>query len=150
MIEHIRQLFAYDRWANLRILDAWVDAGLQDERVAFWLNHLVNAEWIWYERILLGATHRDLTRIAPWDRLRTDLEEIHQTWMNLLGDWEDADLYETIEYQNSKGETFRSLTKDICTHVVNHSTHHRSQVAAHLRTMGGTPPPTDYIFFVRT
>jgi uncharacterized damage-inducible protein DinB len=32
-------------------------------------------------------------------------------------------------------------------HVVNHGTYHRGQVAAMLRQLGYSPPPTDYLVF---
>ena len=43
----------------------------------------------------------------------------------------------------------RSSFRDALMQVVMHSEHHRAQVAMRLRALGGTPPVTDYIVWVR-
>ena len=54
-----------------------------------------------------------------------------------------------VAYTNSSGTAFETPLRDILTHVVNHGTHHRAQIALVLREAGIAPPATDYIYFVR-
>jgi len=63
---------------------------------------------------------------------------------------DDFDLNTPIEYTNSKGDTFSNNIRDIYFHVINHSTHHRGQIASEFRQYGINPLVSDYIFYKRT
>lgn len=147
MYTHFQQLFEYDLWANGRILHALVENEVSDEKSISWINHIVNAEIIWTERIQ-GKKHtvapgliRPLREVAP------AMYTVHQQLRELVEPY--MDYAREIAYQNSRGEQYSNTVRDIFTHIINHSTHHRAQIAARLREIGIAPPGTDYIFFVR-
>jgi uncharacterized damage-inducible protein DinB len=54
-----------------------------------------------------------------------------------------------MTYRSLKGIESTSSLRDILTHVVNHSTYHRGQIARGIKAKGGVPPVTDFIAFAR-
>src|SRR5690606_21461687 len=60
-----------------------------------------------------------------------------------------SDFSAQLQYVNTKGIAFTNTVRDILFHIINHSTHHRAQVARALRQDGIAPPPSDYIFYKR-
>ena len=72
-----------------------------------------------------------------------------QRWQSVLDGRAATDLDQPIAYTNSKGISFETPLRDLLSHVVNHSTHHRAQIALVLRDANIAPPLTDYISFVR-
>ena len=110
---------------------------------------IISAQQIWLNRIT--GTH---SKITPWDNYTIDeaiskSAELTSKWINLLEGNEQTFLEKRIQYQNSKGETFTNSIKDIVTHVINHATYHRAQIAHHVKHANGTPAITDYIVYQR-
>lgn len=146
-------LFHYTRWANREIITA---VETVDEHDAAWsriirlLSHIMRAQEIWLGRV----QDTDGARTAVWDDddLETCIrraETSTQDWLTHLEACTEADFEVAIEYTNSKGQPFTNELRDICAHIVNHGTHHRSQIALLLRDAGIAPPPTDYIVYLR-
>ncbi|MDO8549036.1 MAG: DinB family protein [Ignavibacteria bacterium] len=54
-----------------------------------------------------------------------------------------------IKYRNTKGDEYQNRLSDIITHVINHSSYHRGQIALLVRNAGGIPAVTDYIAYRR-
>ena len=150
MLDQFRLLFRYDYWANSLMIDAHLASELEDSLSTRWLQHIVNAQALWLDRVLSQTPSRQVWQEVPWDQLRTDYASLHQQWMNLLERSTEADLAGIVPYQNSLGDSYSSTLADIITHVVNHGTHHRAQVAARLRELSFAPPSTDYIFWRRS
>lgn len=160
MIDEIRRLYAYNRWANHRILDAagkldpesWtVDLGSSFPSIQATLAHILAAEWIWLSR-WQGTSP---TGLPPSWNLST-LEEIRARWADvenareeLLAALTDEDLDKAIAYRNLKGEPLMNTMGEMLRHVVNHSTYHRGQVVTMLRQIGAEAPSTDLILFYR-
>jgi uncharacterized damage-inducible protein DinB len=144
------QLFRYTQWANARILDAMQTADPAPERAVELFSHLLRAQDIWYGRIQ-KTDHADL---ALWvdESLTACAERAEasaQRRATVLDGQAESDLDRSVSYTNSKGTHFETPLRDLLSHVVNHGTHHRAQIALVLREAGIAPPTTDYIFFVR-
>jgi len=157
-MDEIRRLYAFNRWANLRFLDA-LDV-LSDEElsrdlkssfptVLATLTHMYGAEWIWLERWCgrslaplpdAGA----LTSVAAvrvrWDALWAD----QQAFLDGLG---DADLERPLTWRSMAGGDYSSRLGDVLRHVVNHGTYHRGQLATLLRQLGRAAPATDLVYY---
>lgn len=158
--DEARDLYAYNTWANRRILDAAAtldaDALARDLRSSFpsvlaTLAHIVAAEWIWLRR-WSGESPGGVP--ADWEL--TSLEAIRRRWdaveaerMALLEALDDAALARDVDYRNTAGVAYTSRMDEMLRHVVNHSTYHRGQVVTMLRQLGATPPATDLIAFYR-
>jgi uncharacterized damage-inducible protein DinB len=150
MLQMLAQLFTYARWADRRIFAALQGPAAQDPLIRFLLNHMVNAGIIWYHRLETGESQHPLDYLR--DDLATsqaDMEEVYQWYLDLLEEVSEVDLQQLIHYHNSRGGAFENSKMEVLLHVVNHSTHHRAQVAARIRALGLTPPSTDLIFFFR-
>lgn len=146
MKTHLHQLFTYDLWANQLMLQALLENPIADEKCIFWINHIVNAEIIWIDRIQGKPMKVSPAQLRPIGEVADVMEAVHAEIMAFI---ETGDLNGEILYQNTRGGEFRNVAQDILAHVANHSTHHRAQIAARIRAMGIAPPPTDYIFFLR-
>ncbi len=47
-----------------------------------------------------------------------------------------------MRYQNTQGQEFAVPLGPLMQHVVNHATHHRSEIATMLTLISGSPPDT--------
>jgi len=89
--------------------------------------------------------HEDLATLR-----RAWKDELPGCWSAFLADAVRSEPRRTIEYTNSKGQSFRSAVGDVLMHVVLHSAYHRGQIASQVRACGGEPANTDFIHATRT
>lgn len=160
MPHEIRQLYAYDRWANRRLLDAALalppadldrDLGSSFPSVRATLAHLLSSHWVWLER-WLGRSPTCVP--ADWDlstgpaiaALWREVEEAQRRFVEGLS---AADLDRVVDYRNLAGTPYSQPLGDLLRHVVNHATYHRGQVVTMLRQLGATAPSTDLVQFYR-
>lgn len=147
MIEHYTRTFEYNLWANKKYSEVLRTNPFKNDKILKLISHIANAQSIWLSRL-----NGEETEIGVWDEYEAKealerLENSSQDWLDHLYSAEGID--ETVEYTNSKGESYESRVPDIITHVVNHGTYHRGQVAQLLREEDIDPPATDFIFYVR-
>ena len=147
----LRRLFAYDLWANNRVLGALeVLAPLNaSDPLAKLVSHIIAAQEIWLARI----QGHSLSGLATWPEMDPEtwperLRALNEAWGRLLETWE-AGFDALIVYRDTKGHAFETMLHEILLHVIIHGQHHRAQIASSLRQNGHTPPPTDFIFFTR-
>lgn len=152
MKDHLLHLFQYTRWANQQIVESL--EALEDEtvpeRALRLLSHLLRSQQVW-----LGRIRGEMQRPSIWanDSLaecRERAQKSAEDWLNFLRNRAPGDFERTVRYENSKGEAFENELREIAAHVVNHSSHHRAQIAVLIREAGATPPVTDYIFWARS
>ena len=106
--------------------------------------HIVNAHHIWNARIK-GIPDP----CKPWDLFPIQ-EFAKKDQFNLVSTLEilrDTDLDNKFKYKNSSGASFESFVRDVLTHIVNHSTYHRGQIAMLMRELELEPTPSDFIHF---
>jgi uncharacterized damage-inducible protein DinB len=145
-----QQLFQYNRWANERILETMRAAEETPARALELFSHLLRAQDHWYGRV--EATDHAALDFWTTESLAACAERLEastQRWQAVLDERATDRLDQMISYTNSNGTPYETSLRDILTHVVNHGTHHRAQIALVLRDADITPPATDYIYFVR-
>lgn len=158
--DEIRELFAYTRWANRRLLDA--ASALDDDALARDLGssfpsvlatfvHILSADWVWLRR-----WHGESPEAFPGEEDLPSLAAVRARWDEVeaersafLAGLDDAALDRPHDYRNTAGRPYTSRMDEMLRHVVNHSTYHRGQVVTMLRQLGATPPATDLIAFYR-
>jgi len=59
------------------------------------------------------------------------------------------DLNEIMNYKTTNGLAFNNSIRDTLFHVINHTSHHRGQIASDFRQNGLEPLVSDYIFYKR-
>lgn len=157
--QEIQNLYAYNRWANHRLLKAarrldWKDCtsemGTSHGSVLGTLVHIIWGEWLWVRR---WRSESPKERFAPkdfpdWTTLEsrwTSVEAEQQAFINCLSD----DLLEKrVSYENLQDQRWQYSLAQMMQHVVNHSSYHRGQVITLLRQLGQTPPATDFLVFL--
>lgn len=145
MLERIRRLFRYDRWANAEALGSARGTARAQRLMA----HVMGAEWVWLARL---RGQRAPAPVWPeWNEAECERQQaaLAPEWESFLSGLTEAGLADGIEYANSKGERWRSTVEDVLLHVVLHSAYHRGQVAAVVREAGAEPAYTDYIQAIR-
>jgi uncharacterized damage-inducible protein DinB len=158
MTDDIATLFAYNRWADLRILEACrklTPEQLAAEPVPGWssvrtsLVHIAAATDGW-----LRAVSGESVQTSQTEADLPSVEHIEALLDRAYGNFETLAPTLTPELLAAE-RTFsgRSRTAVLplwaaLRHVVNHSTYHRGQVAAKLKRLGIEPPMTDLVFWI--
>lgn len=147
-IEHLRGLFAYNDWANRRMIIALKENQCDAAREI--LAHLLITEQEYYER-LYG---KDSFGFNFWQNLTLaecgDLaRETAERYEKLLRRFDDEGLDIKTQYRTSEGVWHENTFRALLTHVLFHSSIHRGQASLAMRGSGGEPPKIDYIIYER-
>ena len=132
------------------------DAGRRDERIRTWLHHVHTVQraflQIWKDE---KPGFRDLTEFADPASLAEWGREGHRHFQAFVADLAPERLGREIRLPwagevaraQKRSPTHATLGQTVM-QVAMHSTHHRGQVNARLREVGGEPSLTDYIVWV--
>ena len=157
-LNHIRELYKYNRWANERTLAAagQLDAekflrpmGNSFSSVRDTLAHILSGEWIWLER-WLGRYPTALLSASDFptvESLRGRWKTVQQDYDRFIQPLTAERLSESLEYLNRIGERYAYPLWQQMVHVVNHSTYHRGQVTTLLRQLSSEPAVTDFLAY---
>jgi len=153
-------LFAYNRWANTKVLELVVDlpdsvldeaANHSHNTLRELLFHIVRAEWIWrnlveYAEIAAPPPQlRDFHSLA----LLISLWEIENENIRIFLDSQnDQSLNEIVTIKNPRGGEEHLSRGQMLMHLLLHSMQHRTEVAAILTAHGLSPGDLDFIFFL--
>ena len=142
-------LLKYDKWANKILSGFLMDNSITGGKELELFSHIFNAEIIWFKRIQGDKEfpyHMEIHTPEECDML---LNTINKNWTDLISSSNEELLTGIIEYRNIKGETMKSALWEILTHMINHSSYHRAQIALLIRQKGMKPPATDFIGYSR-
>jgi uncharacterized damage-inducible protein DinB len=150
MLETIHQLFAYDRWANARILAALSSTSHHHQKALQLLAHLLVSEKIWLVR-LKGEDTSAINKSPELSGAECEnlANENQNEYTGLLASLSEDDLNSLVTYRNFKGTEFHTPVGEILIHVALHGTYHRGQIAIAMRGEGAIPVDTDFVTFVR-
>lgn len=150
MKKHFKDLFKYNDWANQKLFILLEQEGVNDSRILKLFGHILTAQIIWYNRIKdIPSSTFPLWDTHSLDELKEMMDRNSACWVKYMDEHRFDTFEEMIFYKNTKDKKFESTIREIITHVINHSTHHRAQIAARLREMDIAPPALDYIFYCR-
>lgn len=147
-IEHLRELFVYNDWANRRIITALKSS--PSEKGQKLLAHILITEVEYFER-LYG---KDSTGFKFWQEYSLEdlsklAHENAENYERLLKQFDDEGLGQIAKYKTSEGVAVENTFREVLTHVLFHSMNHRGQVNSVIRAEGFMPPSTDYIIYCR-
>ena len=158
MQDDVVALFAYDRWANGKVLDACRNLTAEQyvaEPAPGWssvrstLAHIALATEF-NLRTLAGdpddrvPTEADLATVDDVARL---LERAYSRFEELRPTLTPERL-DTVLTLRAIGRTFTLPRWAMLRHIVNHASYHRGQVASKLKRFGVEPPNTDFFFWM--
>lgn len=162
----IQLLFAYDRWANNRVLQAVSalnpdqftrDLGGSFRSVRDVLVHIVGGEWGWITywkeahpsaKGLVDLWDRNDVLFHPqafpsFEAVRLKWAEVEKEQIKFVNSVTEESLRRMLPF----GETQLTLAH-LMVHVSNHSTYHRGQVALMMRQLKAAPLATDFYEFL--
>ena len=158
MQDDVVALFAYDRWANRKVLDACRQLTAEQyvaEPVPGWSSvrstvyHIALATE-WNLRTLAGDPDDRLPAeadLATVDDAAGLMERAHRRFEELLPTLTPERL-NTVLTLRAVGRAFTLPRWAMLRHIVNHSSYHRGQVASKLKRFGIEPPNTDFFFWM--
>jgi uncharacterized damage-inducible protein DinB len=156
----MRELVAFNAWANHRILGAaealtaeqfTKELGSSFSSVRDTLVHIWAVEWVWLER-LQGRSPSSFPNAKDFPdlaSLRPRWEEVENNWLKYLSRLDESELQEEVDYKTMSFGPARNPRWQIMQHAVNHGSYHRGQVATMLRQLGTKGVGTDLILFYR-
>ena len=150
--QKLQHLFQFDLWCTRTLVDMVTEHTpfKEQEKCISLLSHIINAQKIWYRRVIKSSTENEveLWAVHDLDILKSKARKANQRWMDFVADHE-VNLDTEIHYQNSKGTTYSNSIWEICNHIIIHGQHHRAQISLFLRNCDIKPPAIDYIHFAR-
>ena len=153
MPSYLDELYAHQEWADAehwRAFEAHA-AALEDRAIRERLHHihLVQSAFLWVTgpRTAQFAVTKaeDYPNIAD---LKTFARELHVKMAAMIGRADDARLEEMIEVPWWQPPLKLSVRHALMQAAL-HSHYHRGQNATRLRELGGVPPATDFILWIR-
>lgn len=155
----ITNLYAYNQWANQRILAATqalspeqflAPVGASFLSVRDTLAHTLLAHRNWLHRFQRQPVPpaRSFADFPDLAALRAAWDDIHEATNAYLARMAEDTLGEVVHYINPHGEARHYTRWQMLVHQVNHATQHRSEVAAMLTQFGHSPGGLDYVVFL--
>jgi uncharacterized damage-inducible protein DinB len=158
-VEHYRELFAYDAWANRRVWDCLEP--LSDEQFTRDLGYSVGSlrtqtvhtmanQSFWIHFLTTGEVrHLDYADFpsrpvirAAWDQVERDTHAYLDTMMS-------GELERTVLPGHWAARSRAPFTvRQGLSQLINHNTDHRAQTLAGIDRLGGETIAQDYLFFV--
>lgn len=141
------ELFDYNFFCNKKFIQECEALKQVPEKSQQLFSHILNAHHIWNARLQDKTPSFEVWKIQPLK----DWSDLHyENQRNSFEIITNTDNFEQrVNYENSEGRVFTNTVKDILFHVINHSTHHRGQIAQDMRNHNLEPLSLDYIFYKR-
>ncbi len=141
------QLFDYNFYCNRKYIETCSQLKTVPEECIRLFSHILNAHHIWNARMTNVKPSLEvwqLHQVKDWETLH------YENQRTSFGVIRNTDNFEKrMDYENSQGRLYTNSLQDILFHIINHSTHHRAQIAAVFRKNNLEPLVLDYIFYKR-
>lgn len=157
MIDRYRRWFTYEIEVHQKVLASFETVPLDQRNSAAYqkaldlFGHLASARLMWLQRF--GVREKSIKELFPTgitlETLTALIDEMHKAWTEYLAGLEDAELTRYFEYKSLDAGHFRSTIDDILTQLFGHSWYHRGQIASLVKSIGGTPAITDFVYWSR-
>jgi len=141
------QLFDYNFYCNKKLIETCTTLDEVPTRSIELFSHMLNAHHLWNARINGKKSQYDvwqLHAVKDWADIHY---ENQRASFEITSNAEDFE--KRIDYDNIEGRLFTNTLQDLLFHIINHSTHHRGQIATDFRANDLTPQPMDYAFYKR-
>lgn len=148
MKEYFLKLYAYNEWANKRVLGCLTRQQVNSPKILTVMGHVVAAQFLWFHRINgLPPAEVKLWGEYTLPQLVSMSEDICKQWLDFVKSTDNFN--RDLSYNNYVGDPYITNVEMIMIHLVNHSSYHRAQIAMLLRQAGFEPINTDFITYDR-
>ena len=160
--ELIRGIWGYHWWGNRKHFDEVAALGEDTAKkevgkqfsfrtLKGMLAHIYGGDRIWFERWKGSSPTKvfgdaDFSSLADLRKSWDALEAEQKAFITPLG---TADLRKTLDYKAADGRPVSLPLWQMLQHVVNHATHHRSEIATMVTMIKGSPAGTDMVIYYR-
>jgi uncharacterized damage-inducible protein DinB len=153
-------LVEYNTWANHKILaraahlthaELLRDSSLSHHSILGTLIHILDTQWYWREGAQAGKLPTqplaapDFPTLASLRR-RWNVED--RSLLDYVGGLSPEELNGSVSYNWLWARPRTRPLWHILQHIVNHGTHHRSEIGSCLAALGQSPKDLDFIKFV--
>lgn len=143
-------MFEFNDWANNLIFEAIKNRQSLNPKIFSIFSHVIITQILWLNRIKKEPYEfKDFWQLLNVEDMDLLCQKSTNDWLKFIREQSGNGLLKNYSYTNSKGIQYTNTLSQIATHVINHSTYHRAQVASLLRSENINPPLTDYIAFFR-
>ncbi len=161
MRDMIRMTYAYNNWANERILDtcskltqeqflAGEGISIENPSIRDTLVHMLGTQELWLARFN-GVSPTSLLESKDFgtlDLIRQYWYEVEAHTQGYIDHIEDDVLQEVLHYKNLSGKDQAYPRWQAMLQLANHATQHRSEVALLLTRLGYSPGDLDMIVYM--
>lgn len=160
MPERYRRWFEYEKDAHAKVLASLETVPAEARRSEDYgkalglLAHIVAARRLWLYRFEAAAegptTIEELfPKNVRLEDLSSQVASMHEAWTAYLAALGPSELDRVFEYESLEGDRYRNRVEDILTQLFGHSWYHRGQIAVLVRSLGGEPAVTDFVYWTR-
>ncbi|HEY5639714.1 MAG TPA: DinB family protein [Dehalococcoidia bacterium] len=158
-LDLITHLYEYNEWANDHLLDVasrlpaeeiGAGRGASFGSVLDSLAHIAAAQINWLERWLTGSNRTptlDLQKMPDLGTVRASFLASHAGLREFVSDLTDVRIEAPLEFRDSSGRALSRPLWQLMTHVANHGTYHRGEIAMMLTAAGHSPGDLDFVFW---
>jgi uncharacterized damage-inducible protein DinB len=157
LADRFRRWFEYEKDSHAKVLASLQSVPVEQHgspafrKALTLMGHIVAARRIWLFRLGVSGESAEaffredvtLAELAP------SVASMQTAWSAYLDRLQDADLARVFEYQSWEGDWYRNSVEEILTQLFGHSWYHRGQIASLVRSAGGEPAATDFVFWTR-
>ncbi len=139
------KLFVYNHQVNQQIAQILLKSEINEsEKLMLLFSHILNAHHIWNSRILNEPPRYDTWEMHPPQDLREIDNHNYEVSLRLL---RELKLDTKLDFKNVKRPVANDQLQDLLFHIINHSGHHRAQIASQMKDIGLEALATDFIFY---
>jgi uncharacterized damage-inducible protein DinB len=141
------QLFDYNYYCNKKLIDQCIKLESVPGKSTLLFSHVLNAHHVWNARIVGKKPTYGVWQpqaISDWGEIHYENQRNSFEIMTNANNFEQR-----IAYENTQGIAYTNSLHDILFHIINHSTHHRSQILLDFRNNELEPIPLDFINYRR-
>ncbi|MEH6679721.1 MAG: DinB family protein [Sediminicola sp.] len=147
MHRFFNELFDYNFYCNRKLIEACNLMEKVPDRSVTLFSHILDAHHIWNARMSNRTPEYavwQLQDLRDWANIHY---ENQRNSFDIITNADD--LGKRVEYENSQGRRYTNNLQDMLFHIINHSTHHRAQIAVDFRQNGLEPIPMDFTLYKR-
>lgn len=141
------QIFDYNFYSNKKLIEACTTMENVPEKSKELFSHILNAHHIWNSRMTAKKSEYavfQIHEVCDWGDIHYENQRSSFEIITSADDFEAR-----LDYENSEGRLFTNTLQDMLFHIINHSAHHRGQIAMNFRASDIEPIPLDYINYKR-